>query len=270
MSPWEIFLWGSLASLFAGLATGLGALPALWPWRIPPRALDAALGFAAGVMLAASAFGLVLPGIGIGRGQLGLVGGTAAVLGGLLAGALVLGLADRWVPHEMFVTGPHGPSSSLRRVWLILFAMTLHNFPEGLAVGVGFGGAAGLSAGSEALERAVHHGATLAIGIGLQNVVEGLAAALAVLSLGGSRRRAAVLGAATGLVEPVGGLVGAGAAALSARALPFGMGFAAGAMIAVVLEELVPEMHGRGNRRTATIGAAVGFSVMTALDVIFG
>ncbi len=158
-------LLGFLASLAAGLATGVGALPVLFFKKRPSqRYLDLMLGFAAGVMLAATAFSLLIPAIED--------GGAWVAVGGLLLGALVLHLIDRFVPHEHFIRGHEGPSSRLRKIWLFVIAITIHNFPEGLAVGVGFGGGA--------LGPAI----ALAIGIGLQNMPEGLAVALPLVGEG--------------------------------------------------------------------------------------
>lgn len=248
--PMNLVLVGFLGSLCAGLATGVGALPALITTRISDRVLNGMLGFAAGVMLAATAFSLLLPGLEMGS--------LWTVVLGLLLGGVFLYLLDRVIPHEHFIMGPEGPSSSLRRTWLFVFAITLHNFPEGLAVGVGFG-SGDLPAGI-----------SLAIGIGLQNMPEGLAVALPLMREKYSRGYALLIATASGLVEPIGGLVGAGAVAIAQPVLPLGMAFAAGAMLFVISDEIIPETHRAGDTRIPTFGLMIGFAAMMALDVLFG
>lgn len=252
----RLILIGAGASLAAGLATGLGALPVLLLRRISQRLQDALLGFAAGVMLAASFLSLVVPGIGAARAGTGSATMAAVtVSAAMLLGAGALWAANRFVPHEHFVLGPAGPRSpAVRRIWLFVAAITLHNFPEGLAVGVGFGGGD------------LANGTVLAIAIGLQNMPEGLAVAVSLVALGHARRAALLVALATGLVEPIGGLIGAAAVAISQPLLPWGMGFAAGAMLFVVSNEIIPETHGKGHEDAATAGLMVGLVVMTLLD----
>lgn len=208
------------------------------------------LGFAAGVMLAASVFSLILPAIEL--------GGVWLTLIGVALGAGFLDLLDRFTPHLHFMAGPEGPSSSLRRIWLFIIAITIHNFPEGLAVGVGFG--------SGDLSGAV----ALAIGIGLQNMPEGLAVALPLIREGYSRGRAIGYATLTGLVEPLGGIIGVSIVSLARGVLPLGLAFAAGAMIFVISDEIIPETHRRGHERLATFGLVIGFLVMMLLDNLFG
>ncbi len=246
----NIILVGFLGSLAAGLATGIGALPVLFVKRPSKRYLDLMLGFAAGVMLAASVFSLLIPAIDD--------GGVWVAVGGMLLGALVLHLIDCLVPHEHFIRGHEGPSSRLRKIWLFVLAITIHNFPEGLAVGVGFGGGS--------LSAAV----ALAIGIGLQNMPEGLAVALPLAGEGYSRGRALLYATLTGLVEPIGGLLGVSLVLIAKPILPWGLAFAAGAMLFVISDEIIPESHRNGHERLATLGVMVGFAVMTLLDVLLG
>ena len=246
----NLILLGFLASLAAGLATGVGALPVLFVKRPSKRYLDLMLGFAAGVMLAATAFSLLIPAIED--------GGAWVAVGGLLLGALVLHLIDRFVPHEHFIRGHEGPSSRLRKIWLFVIAITIHNFPEGLAVGVGFGGGA--------LGPAI----ALAVGIGLQNMPEGLAVALPLVGEGYSRRRALLYATLTGLVEPIGGLIGVALVLIARPLLPWGLAFAAGAMLFVISDEIIPESHRNGHERLATFGVMIGFAVMMLLDVLLG
>ena len=248
---------GLLASLLAGLATGVGALPAVFFKNVPDRVLNTALGGAAGVMLAATSFSLIVPGIE--HGNLLWPGyGVYVVAFGILLGALCLDLVDKALPHEHFILGHEGPSSKMKRIWLFIIAITIHNFPEGLAVGVGFGG--GDIAG----------GTSLAIGIGLQNMPEGLAVALPLLGLGYSRFKAISIATLTGLVEPVGGLLGVGAVTLFHPILPLGLAFAAGAMLFVISDEIIPETHAKGKSRLATFGVIIGFVIMMSLDNLLG
>lgn len=260
MAAWPIVVQGTVASLFAGLLTGIGALPVIFGRRIGARTQNALLGFAAGVMLAATAFSLVLPGLHHGTVVYGSAAWSAmAAAAGILVGGLAVAALHAVLPHEHFVTGRDGADSAqLRRLWLFVFAIALHNFPEGLAVGVGFGGGD------------IANGLSLALGIGLQNMPEGLAVAVALLSVGYTPGRALAVAAATGLVEVVGGLVGAGAVTLAAPMLPFGLTFAAGAMLFVISNEIIPETHRKGHAAQATGGLMIGFVVMMQLDVLFG
>ena len=248
---------GFLASLAAGLATGVGALPALFLRRVTDRTMDILLGGAAGVMLAATSFSLIVPGIDVGN-RMWPGWGIWIVVLGMAVGAVFLDRADKWLPHEHFVKGHEGPSSRLRKIWLFIIAITIHNFPEGLAVGVGFGVGDFGSATS------------LAIGIGLQNMPEGLAVALPLMSEGYSRWKAIGIATLTGLVEPIGGLLGVGAVTAFQPILPFGLAFAAGAMLFVISDEIIPETHTRGYARLATYGVIVGFLIMMALDNLLG
>ncbi|MGE4219082.1 MAG: ZIP family metal transporter [Alphaproteobacteria bacterium] len=251
---------GALASLVAGLATGVGAIPVLFGGTIGQRRQDTMLGFAAGVMLAATAFSLVLPSVESGAEVYGsrILAGTVTGLS-ILAGAVGLTLLHRYAPHEHFIKGREGADiGHLRRLWLFVIAITLHNFPEGLAVGVGFGGGD------------IANGMALMTGIGLQNMPEGLAVALALRSADYSRGRAFAVAVATGLVEPVGGLLGIGAVSFSDAVLPVGLALAGGAMLFVISHEIIPETHRRGSDMHATAGLMVGFVTMMFLDVLLG
>lgn len=256
----DVILYAFLGSLAAGLMTGVGALPVLFGRTIAPRVSDGMLGFAAGVMLSASFFSLILPAIDHAAGLYGegLVPPLIAAAGVLL-GAVAVALANETVPHEHFRLGPDGPQArALKGVWLFVIAITIHNFPEGLAVGVGF-------AGDDP-----YGGIALAIGIGLQNAPEGLAVAVALAANGYGRWRSFAVAALTGLVEPVGGVVGAAAASVSVVVLPWALAFAAGAMIYVISHEIIPETHRRGSRQVATGGLLLGLTVMMVLDVALG
>lgn len=245
-----------IATLGTALATGAGALPVLFTRTVSAATQTVMLGFSAGVMLAASFFSLLLPSIEAATQMTGgaLSGGllTAAAL---MLGATLLMLMDKVVPHEHEIQGRHGlHAEAFRRVWLFVFAITLHNVPEGLAVGVAFG-AEDISAGLP-----------LALGIGLQNMPEGLAVAIAMLSLQYSRSQAVLIALGTGLVEPIGGLLGAGAMVVSGALLPWGLGFAAGAMLFVISHEMIPESHRNGRETSATVGLFAGFVLMMLFD----
>ena len=253
----NIVAMGLLASTLAGLATGVGAAPAFFFRNVSDKLLNTMLGGAAGVMLAATSFSLIVPGIEAGD-ALWPGNGVYVMAAGMLIGALFLDRMDHWLPHEHFVLGAEGPSSKLRKIWLFIIAITIHNFPEGLAVGVGFGGGD------------VGAGTSLAIGIGLQNMPEGLAVALPLLGMGYPRWKAVGIATLTGLVEPVGGLLGVGAVSMFSPVLPLGLAFAAGAMLFVISDEIIPETHSKGKSRLATFGVMVGFVIMMSLDNLLG
>ncbi len=241
---------GFLATIGTGLATGIGALPVLFTKEVSDRLLDGMLGFAAGVMLAATAFSLLVPAIEL--------GGVWITILGLLMGAIFLALMDRNIPHIHFISGPEGPSSTLRRIWLLILAITLHNFPEGLAVGVEFGSGDMAAA------------TVLAIAIALQNMPEGLAVALPLVRERYSRGRALWYATLSGLAEPIAGLFGVVAVTIARPLLPLGLAFAAGAMLFVVSDEIIPETHRRGYEREGTFGVVMGFAIMMLLDNLFG
>ncbi|MCG5493320.1 MULTISPECIES: ZIP family metal transporter [Ectothiorhodospira] len=251
---------GLLASLVAGLFTAVGAIPIFFLRRIPQSVEDAMMGFGAGVMLAATAFELVLPAVEGAEAQYGAVGMAIMVLAvGMGLGGGFLLLLHRLVPHEHFMIGPQsgGDPMKIRRVYLFIFAIALHNLPEGLAVGVGFGGD-------------VSDGMTLAVAIGLQNMPEGLVVAIALLSLGYSKATAFGVTLLTGLVQPVGGLIGATAVSVMEFLLPWGLAFAAGAMLFVISHEIIPESHRKGHEAKATLGVLIGFIALIAIDLALG
>jgi ZIP family zinc transporter len=245
----ETILLGSVASLAAGLATGAGALPVLFTTKVSDRLLDVMLGFSAGVMLAAPSFSLIVPAIDM--------SGPWVAVFGLVLGAFVLHLIDRFIPHFHPTLGAEGPPSKLSKVWLFVIAITIHNFPEGLAVGVSFG------TGNVAA------GLVVAMAIGLQNMPEGLAVALPLLREGYSRRKSIWYGTLTGLIEPVGGLLGVAVVSIFHPILLWALAFATGAMLFVVSDEMIPESHRKGFEREATFGLIVGFVIMMLLDSIF-
>ena len=245
-----------LGGLFAACATALGTVPVLLSQRFSQRTYDSMLGFGAGVMLAASSFSLVIPALAAAKSQGAGSWGSGAIVGvGILLGAAFLLAIDRLVPHEHFVKGLEGPQArALKRVWLFVLAISLHNLPEGLAIGVAF-------AGSDPV------GATaLATGISIQDVPEGMVVALALRSVGYGRLMSAGLGVLSGLVEPVAAVFGAAVIGISASLLPWGLALAAGAMLFVISHEIIPESHRKGHEAYATGGLMLGFVVMMLLD----
>ena len=263
----------ALLALLAGLFTwGMTAAGAALVFlvRNPPRALlNAALGFASGVMIAASFFSLLLPAIEIaeGRGQAPWI----PAVGGFLLGGGLLRLIDRYLPHlHRFAPSEaaEGLPTSWRRTTLLIFAVTLHNIPEGLAVGVAFGAAHLLS--GEAAAGLFSGAVALALGIGLQNFPEGTAVSVPLRREGLSPRKAFFYGQLSGVVEPLAAVAGATGVLLIHGFLPFALAFAAGAMIFVVVEELIPEAHASGSGDVATFGVMLGFAVMMLLDVALG
>ncbi|HEX9946570.1 MAG TPA: ZIP family metal transporter [Allosphingosinicella sp.] len=258
----SIVLTGFLGSLAAGLATVLGALPLYVTGKPGARAEQGFLGFAAGVMLAASFFSLIIPGIEQGQSTgLGRTAAASIVIAAMLIGAAFVGLINRSVPAlgGIGLTPKEGVSEAAhRRIWLFVAAITLHNFPEGLAVGVSFG-TGDLKAGY-----------ATALGIGLQNIPEGLTVAVSLMTIGYSRGRAVLLALASGLVEPVGGFIGVATVAAVASLLPWALGFAAGAMIYVVSSEIIPHTHRKEGDSIATTGLMIGLAAMMFLDISLG
>lgn len=244
------------ASFAAGLGTWVGALAVYATRELSWRAENIMLSAAAGVMLAASFFSLLQPAVTLASEQLGgALPGVLLVITGLLAGGYGLSLLHEHIPHEHFHSGREGPSAAhVQRIWLFVIAISLHNFPEGMAVGVGF------AQGDMAT------GLPLAVGIGLQNVPEGLAVAVSLVSAGYTRSQSFLAACLTGLVEPVGGLVGGSAVWLAELMLAPVLAMAAGAMIFVISDEIIPETHGSGLQKTATLALMGGFALMMVLD----
>jgi ZIP family zinc transporter len=242
----------------AALATAVGALPALFLRRVSQRSEDVMLGFAAGVMLAASAFSLIVPSIDAGEALFG-ARVPAALLAALAigAGALLMVAVDRTLPHEHLHAGRHGAPSRLSRVWLLVAAILIHNFPEGMAIGVAFS-AADPSAG-----------APIATAIAIQDLPEGLVVALALRAIDYRPAVAVLIAAATGLAEPLGALAASVVLSASPALYPFGLALAAGAMLFVVSHEVIPETHRNGHQLPATLGVMGGFAVMMVLDNAF-
>lgn len=245
----DALLGGSMAAL----ATALGAMPVLFMRSIGARVQGLLLGFGAGVMLAASMFSLLLPGFDAAHASgAGPLAAVFVVAAGFTLGAALLLALDRALPH----THAPGTSRSVAAVWLFVFAIAVHNIPEGLAIGVAAGGAGTVDA--------------VATGISLQNVPEGLIVALALATAGYRRLFSFAVAAASGLVEPFAALAGSLMVSGSAALLPWGLAGAAGAMVFVVSHEIIPESHRRGNETLATTGLISGFVLMMGLDTVLG
>lgn len=249
-----------LGGLAGFTATALGASLAMILRSVATRTQDVMLGFAAGMMLAASSFSLILPGIDAAQVISGnkLLAAGIVVLGIGLGVALMLGL-DRFVPHEHQVSGRRGPEvQRINRVWLFVLAITIHNLPEGMAIGVSFA------------QGDMSVGLPLATAIALQDIPEGLAIALALKATGISSLRAVLVAIGSGLMEPIGAVIGLGVSSAFALGYPIAMGLAAGAMIFVVSHEVIPETHRNGHETPATMGLMLGFAIMMFLDTALG
>jgi len=255
-----------IATLFTWGLTAAGASIVFLFRTINRNILDMMLGFASGVMIAASFWSLLNPAIEISE-SMGMIPWLPPLLG-FLAGALFLYSVDRLLPHihSLSKEAPaEGVKSSLQRSVLLVLAITLHNIPEGLAVGVAFGAAAA------GLPEATMAGAiALAIGIGIQNFPEGAAVSLPLRREGFSRYKSFMYGQFSGMVEPIAGVFGAAIVLIAMPVLPYALSFAAGAMIYVVVEELIPESQSGKHNDLATLGAIGGFAVMMLLDVALG
>ncbi|MDA3956044.1 ZIP family metal transporter [Oceanispirochaeta sp.] len=255
-----------IGTLFTYAVTALGASMVFFFKVISKKVLDGMLGFAAGVMIAASFWSLLAPSIDMSE-QMGLIPWVPPVLG-FLAGGVFLRLVDKILPHLHLnapMTEVEGVKTSWHKSILLTLAITLHNIPEGLAVGVAFGAvAAGIPSAS--LAGAV----ALALGIGIQNFPEGAAVSIPLRREGLSRTKSFLYGQASGVVEPIAGVLGALLVLVMQPVLPYALSFAAGAMIFVVVEEAIPESQSSGNTDIATMGAMIGFAVMMTLDVALG
>jgi ZIP family zinc transporter len=255
-----------IATGFTWGVTALGAATVFMTRDVNRKALDWLLGFAGGVMIAASYWSLLAPAIEISASM--TVPSWFPAVAGFLLGAVFLRGADMALPHLHFdspIEEAEGLKTTWQRVILLILAITLHNIPEGLAVGVAFGAvAAGLPSAS--LTGAV----ALAIGIGLQNFPEGMAVAMPLRREGVSRLKSFWYGQLSAVVEPIAGVIGAVTVIVAQPILPYALSFAAGAMIFVVVEEVIPESHSGGNPDLATMGTIIGFAVMMVLDVALG
>lgn len=252
---------GALASLAASLGTSVGALPVFFIPRASARAQDVLMSVSAGIMLAATVYSLVEPALAESQAQ-----GASETLASLkvgvsvLLGAVAILFVHHHSPHEHFIKplDTEADTTRMRQVWLFVIAITLHNFPEGMAVGVGFGG------------DSAENGLVLTAAIFAQNLPEGFVVALALVGLGYGRTRAVAIACLTGIVETVGGLFGATVVSIAVAVLPYALGFAGGAMLFVISHEIIPETHRHGHESHATFGLIAGFVLMLFLNATLG
>ncbi|MEN3157656.1 ZIP family metal transporter [Alkalimonas sp. NCh-2] len=258
MEQQEHVRYAFYAGMAAAAATALGAIPALFSRRLSARLHAAMLGFGGGVMLAASIFSLIVPALALFESSTQSWQGPLQVAAAILMGALLMLALERSVPHEHFIKGAEGHQAlALKRSWLFVIAIILHNIPEGLAIGVAY--ASGDAVGASAL----------ATGISLQNVPEGFVVAMALLAVGYSRLVALSVGMLSGLVEPIMAVTGA-IVMTNPMLLPWGLAMAAGAMLFVISHEMIPESHRQGHEMAATNGLMLGFVLMLVLDTALG
>ena len=264
ISQYSPIIQALMGTFFTWGLTALGSSLVFFTKEVSRKLLNGLLGFASGVMIAASYWSLLAPAIELSQ-DLAVPSWVPAASGFLLGGVFLFAV-DKLLPHlHMSQAEPEGPKTSWQRSVLLITAITLHNIPEGLAVGVAFGAAA---AGIE--EAGVASAVALAIGIGIQNFPEGLAVSAPLRREGWPLGKSFMYGQFSGMVEPVAGLIGAAATLLMRPILPYALAFAAGAMIYVVAEELIPESKCEGHSDVPTIGVMLGFSVMMMLDVALG
>ncbi len=252
VSGGSLYIAAVLAGSICAALTFIGALPAALGARSAGRMLDVGLGFSAGVMLVASFTSLILPGIEL--------GGLTPVLLGFALGSATIFLINKYLPHEHLVKGFEGPEElgrRLRTVWLLVFAIIIHNFPEGLAVGA-------------SVSYSVREGVLMAIAIGLQDMPEGFAVAMPLVGMGMGVGRALGIALLSGLTEVAMAVVPVAATSASRALLPAFLGFAGGSMIYVVSHEVIPETHRHGREDVATLGLLIGFIVMLVLDTMLG
>ncbi len=256
------YLLGFLGSLLAGIATVLGAFFVIFKQKISEKFRDISLGFSAGIMLSASFFSLLSPSIEILNELLTsklLIALTVSF--GFILGTVVFWIADIFISDDYihkYLTKNNGDSINSKKLWLFTLAITIHNFPEGMSSALGF------------LTGNIGNGLAVATGIGIQNIPEGLAVALSLLISGYSKKFAIFITFLTGIVEPIGGLVGMLTFGFYKLILPIGLSFSAGAMIFVISKEIIPETHRRGFEKEATTGLILGFILMMFLDVALG
>ena len=243
-----------LTALGVGGATLVGSIVGFAFKKISHRFTDIILSFAAGVMLCAAVFGLIAPAI---------EGGVFVTIAGIFCGALMLNIIDRLVPHLHTMTGKEqenhcGSNEKLNKVLLFVMAIAIHNLPEGIAAGVGFGTGDNAAA------------ITIALGIALQNIPEGMVIIAPMLAAGMSKKRTFIIAALTGVVEVIGTFLGYFAVSLSTAILPFALAFAGGTMLYVISDEMIPETHAHGSERGATYALLVGFCLMLIMDFYLG
>lgn len=251
-----------LTALGVGGATIIGAIIGFIFKNISHRFSDIVLSFAAGVMLAAAILGLIVPAVEYGNAYYGGKWGVLVAIGMLFVGAMFLNLMDKLVPHLHKLSGAelesHADTNKLNKVLLFVFAIALHNLPEGIAAGVGFGGGNNTQA------------FIIAGGIALQNIPEGMVIIGPMLAAGLSKKRTLLYAVLTGVVEIVGTLIGYFAASIATVVLPYALAFAGGTMLYVISDEMIPETHSHGSQRGATYALLVGFALMLAFDILLG
>ncbi len=247
-----------ITALGVGMATVLGSFIGFALKKIPHKFNDITLSFAAGIMLAAAVLGLIIPAIESGEGA----GNLLVVIAGILCGAVFLSLMDKVVPHMHHITGvdteTHTESKHLNRVMLFVMAIAIHNLPEGIAAGVSFG------TGN------ITDALTVAGGIALQNIPEGMVIISPMLNAGVKKSRAFIIALSTGLVEVIGTMLGYFVVNISVAILPFALSFAGGTMLYVISDEMIPETHSHGFEKGATYSLLIGFCVMLAMDFLLG
>ncbi len=252
VSGGNMYIAAALAGGICMILTFIGALPALAGKSVSSRMVDVGLGFSAGIMIVATFTSLIFPGIEW--------GGIVPVVIGFIIGMILIHVLNEVIPHEHFIKGYEGPEtmqSRIKMVWLLVIAVIIHNFPEGLAVGA-----------SVAVN--LKDGVLMAIAIGVQDIPEGLAVALPLVSVGKNRKQAILIAFFSGVVEPIMALIPILLTSLSFVLLPYLLGFAAGSMMYVVSHEVVPETHRHGFETEATMGLMIGFVLMLILDVTLG
>lgn len=248
------------ALLIPFLGTALGSAFVFFMRKeMPERLQKTLLGFASGVMVAASVWSLIIPALEMGSGKSAVIPVTV----GLLAGFAFLLLIDQVTPHIHPVGGPEGPKSKLSRTTMLALAVTIHNFPEGMAVGVAV-------AGALTSDFSMAEAIALSLGIAIQNVPEGAIISMPLRAAGNSRWKSFMIGSLSGIVEPLGGALVLLLASVATSTMPYLLPFAAGAMLYVVIEELVPEASQGEHSNLSTIGFAIGFALMMVLDVVLG
>ena len=244
-----------LTALGVGGATIIGALIGFLTEKISHKFSDYVLGFAAGIMLCASVVGLIIPSVEVGSVYTAIIG--------VIVGAVVLNLIDAFTPHlhnnstGLEETHPKN-NKKLNKILLFVLAIAIHNFPEGIAAGVGFG------TGNNA------DAISIAIGIALQNIPEGMVIIAPMVAVGISKKKALLIASLTGVIEVIGTILGYFAVTISTAILPFALAFAGGTMLYIISDEMIPETHSHGNERGATYAIIIGFCVMLLIDVLLG
>jgi len=245
----ELILKATFISFLSGMATLLGAIPVFFIKRqLSHKSYSAMLGISGGIMLGATFFSLILESIE--RSS------PYVAIAGVLSGAIFIELISRYIPHEHFLKGREGPDVNLKRIFLFMLAITIHNFPEGMSVGVGWA----LDDRSKSI--------SLAVGIGIQNIPEGSSIALPLLALGYSKWYCVFITFLSAAVEPIGGLIGISIVSLFNSFLPYILGFAGGCMLYVISGEMIPESHEKGYGKIATWWLIGGFVIMMFLDTV--